>query len=104
MYTRTEKGVHLSPKACPDQLAPKQVVELPVVVPKVGAGAEAGGARAVTGEDDNAPRPAPRPGDSEFEATPGLKERPGAGPGHWSKPWKRKAVVKQRQNSLLGLS
>ncbi|CAK9088061.1 Polypeptide N-acetylgalactosaminyltransferase 6 (Polypeptide GalNAc transferase 6) (GalNAc-T6) (pp-GaNTase 6) (Protein-UDP acetylgalactosaminyltransferase 6) (UDP-GalNAc:polypeptide N-acetylgalactosaminyltransferase 6) [Durusdinium trenchii] len=70
-------------EAAKDQLAPKQVVELPVVVPKVGAGAEAGGARAVTGEDDNAPRPAPRPGDSEFEATPGLKERPGAGPGHW---------------------
>ena len=51
-----------------DQLAPKQVVELPVVVPKVGAGAEAGGARAVTGEDDNAPRPAPRRGKVNFSA------------------------------------
>ena len=38
------------------------------------------------------------------EASWSAEERPGAGPGHWSKPWKRKAVVKQRQNSLLGLS
>lgn len=40
-------------------------------------------ARSLDVSENNAPRPPMRPADQEFEAAPGLKVLPGAGPGRW---------------------